>query len=66
MEVHEFDIEIRPDGKVLVRVQGAKGPACLDYAKFFEQLLNSKAEIELTSEYYEPPSQVEIKLDQGR
>ncbi len=64
METHEFDIDILPDGRVKVHIKGAKGAACMDYVKLFEQALGSAAEVERTSEYYEPPSNVRIRLEQ--
>lgn len=64
METHELDIEVRPDGTVKVHIRGAKGPSCMEYTKLFEQILNSTGEAERTSEYYEPPTGVQIRLDQ--
>lgn len=63
MEPHEFEIEIRPGGKVRVHIKGVKGHACMDYAKLLEQIVGSVAEVEHTSEYYEPPANVEIHLE---
>ncbi len=65
MESHEFDIDILPDGRVKVHIKGVKGAACMDYVKLFEQVVGSAAEVERTSEYYEPPSNVEIHLEQN-
>lgn len=64
MEAHEFDIVIRPGGEVKIEVKGAKGPACMEYVKFFESILGEAREVEHTAEYYEPPSGVEIHLDE--
>jgi hypothetical protein len=64
MEVHEFDIEIRPDGKVAVHIRGVKGAACMEYTKLFEQILAGSANVELTAEYYEPPTGVQIRVEQ--
>ena len=64
MECHEFDIEIRPNGEVRVHIHGVKGPGCTEYVKLFEQILHSEGETELTSEYYEPPTGVEIHIEQ--
>ena len=64
METHELDIEVRPDGTVKMHVRGAKGPACMEYTKLIEQILTSTGEVEKTSEYYEPPTGVQIHLDQ--
>ena len=62
METHEIEFEIRPDGTVQAHVTGAKGGACLEYAKLLEQLLGSTGDVQLTSEYYEPPTGVQIDL----
>jgi len=64
VECHEFDIEIRPGGEVRVHIHGVKGAPCLEYVKLFERILGGQADTQLTSEYYEPPTQVEIKVDQ--
>ena len=64
MRCHEFEIEIRPSGEVQVHIQGVKGPGCQQYQKLFERILHSEAEAELTNEYYAPPEQVEIRIDQ--
>jgi len=62
MEQHELDITIGTDGKVRVHVQGAKGPACMDYVKMLGSILNSEGELTHTSEFYEPPTGVAIHL----
>lgn len=64
METHEFDITIAPDGAVVVHVKGTHGPACEEYVGFFEKILSAEAETERTSEYYLPPSDVVINLEQ--
>jgi len=64
MESHELDIEIRPDGTVAVHIKGVKGEGCETYAKFFEELLNHEGERTRTSEFYEPPTGVEIHIRQ--
>jgi len=63
VESHELEIEIRPGGKISVHIKGVKGQACMDYAKLLEQIAGSVAEVEHTSEYYEPPTNVEIHLE---
>ena len=65
MEAHDLEIEIGKDGKVTVRVKGAKGQACLAYAKLIESLVGKEQSRELTSEYYEPDSKVDLHLDLG-
>ncbi len=64
MEKHEFEIEIRKNGEVKVHVRGAKGKRCLDYVTFFEKVIGKLKEKQLTSEYYEPDSKVEIRVEQ--
>lgn len=66
MECHELEIMIRPGGKVEVLVRGAKGAGCLEYARLVQQIFNAQGQVELTSEYYEPPTGVEIHLEQSR
>lgn len=63
MEMHELEVAIQPDGTVKIHVKGTKGPVCEKYVEFFEQVLNSTAEVERTSEYYEPPSDVTVDLE---
>lgn len=64
MEAHELEIEIRPNGKIQVHVAGAKGPACLEYVKLLESLIGPSKNLQLTDEYYEPPSGVRMVVDQ--
>lgn len=63
MEKHEFDITVNKDGTVRIEVSGAKGPACEKYVDLFQRILQGEVEVERTSEYYEPPSGVEIRLE---
>ncbi len=64
MEQHEFDIKIKPDGKVEVHIKGVKGPVCMEYAKLFERIIGKTETVEHTGEYYEPPSGVQVLVDQ--
>ena len=64
MEPHEFDISIQPDGKVQVHIKGVKGQACEEYVKLFQQILSAEGQVEHTSEYYEPPTNVAIHIEQ--
>jgi len=64
MESHELRIEIGKDGKVRVETSGAKGKACLEYIKLVEQIVGKSLGQELTQEYYEPDSRVEIQAGQ--
>ena len=65
MPQQDIEIEIRKDGSVKVHIVGVKGPQCLEYAKLFERIGGPEQDRELTSEYYEPESQVgqDISLD---
>ena len=60
----EVEIELRPDGTVVVRTEGVKGPQCLKYTEFLEQLVGKRQSLELTSEYYEKESQVQVGVRQ--
>lgn len=60
MESHELEIEIGKDGKVRVKTAGAKGKSCLEYIRLVEQIVGRMQSRELTSEYYEPDSKVQI------
>ena len=57
----EVEIEIDKSGETKVHFKGMKGKACLEYAKFLEQIIGKIKSQELTSEYYEPDLDVEIK-----
>jgi hypothetical protein len=63
MANEEFEIEISPSGKVIVRTIGIKGPQCLDYAEMFAQILGREESRELTSEYYEASTEVRRHID---
>ena len=47
-----------------MHVKGAKGPACLEYAKFLTKIVGKVKSEQLTSEYYEPPTKARIHLEQ--
>ncbi|MBI2901734.1 MAG: DUF2997 domain-containing protein [Planctomycetes bacterium] len=61
MESHELEIEIGKDGRVRVRTSGAKGKSCLEYARLMEEIVGKIENRELTAEFYEPDSKVEIR-----
>lgn len=65
MECHEFDIQILPGGQIRINIHGVKGPGCKEYAKMFEKIMNTTGETEITSEYYEPPTGIEIHIEQS-
>ena len=54
----EFEIEIRPDGKVQVRTKGIKGPRCLEYAELFAEIIGHEESRQLTAEYHEQETEV--------
>lgn len=63
MAKEEIEITISPTGKVTVRTIGIKGPACLDYAELFAQIVGREESRELTSEYYEATSGVQRRIE---
>lgn len=64
MPQREFDITIEKTGEVRLHISGAKGRACLDFAKIFEEIIGEMRSQELTSEFYEPEEQVHYRIDQ--
>jgi hypothetical protein len=63
MSKEELEIEISPEGKVTVRTLGIKGPRCLDLAELVARIVGREESRELTSEYYEQPTEVQHHLD---
>lgn len=55
MEQEELEITIDANGKVNIKVVGAKGGKCLDITKPIEAALGEVTVREMTSEYYEQP-----------
>ncbi len=53
MEQQELEITIDADGKVTIKVAGAKGGQCLDITKPLEEALGEVKEREFTPEYYQ-------------
>lgn len=49
----EIDIEITPDGEVVLKVRGAAGDQCLELTRALEQELGIVVDREMTSEYYQ-------------
>lgn len=64
MAQHEVEIIISETGEVRVHVKGAKGKACLEYAKWITEIVGKVKEQKLTSEYYEPETKVATKIQQ--
>ena len=56
MNAHDLEITIAKDGKVTLSVKGAKGPSCMDYARFLEGVIGRVESEERTAEFYEPAS----------
>jgi hypothetical protein len=54
----EIEIQIGADGKVVVRTTGVKGPRCLEYTQFIQELIGREESRVITSEYHEPDGQV--------
>lgn len=61
---HELEIEITAQGKVEVRVKGAKGKRCMDYVQVFSSIGKIENQ-QTTGEYYEPQPPVHI-TDEAR
>lgn len=57
----EIEIVIGKDGEVHVHTHGMKGKKCLEYIKILGETVGKIKEQILTSEYYEPEPDVEIK-----
>jgi len=64
MAKHEVEITISKAGEVKVHVKGAKGKACLEYAKWLTEIVGKVKDQQLTSEYYEPETKARIKLQE--
>lgn len=56
MAQEELQIEIAPDGRVTMRTQGIKGPACMDWADLLAQIVGREEFREKTPEFYEHAS----------
>jgi hypothetical protein len=57
----EIEIEIRPDGQVIISTHGIKGKECLKYAEFIQQLVGREESRRLTDEFHEPENSVRIQ-----
>lgn len=65
MAQHEVEISISKTGEVKVHIKGAKGKACVEYAKWLTQVIGQVKDQRLTSEYYEPEVKSRIDLHQS-
>lgn len=64
MAQHDVEITISKTGEVKVHVKGAKGKACMDYAKWLTKVIGKVKNEQLTSEAYEPEVKTRIDLHQ--
>jgi len=62
MNRREMEITIDRNGKVQIRVLGAKGASCVDFTKWLEDELGEVQSRELTSDYYEGQAGVETEV----
>ena len=60
-----LDIEISPDGKVILHVSGVPGEKCLDITKDLEKELGEVLSREHTSEYYIQEEGTTEKIETG-
>jgi len=65
MAQHEVEISISKTGEVKVHVKGAKGKACLEYAKWLTKVVGKVKSQQMTSELYEPETKARIDLHQN-
>ena len=66
MAHQEIEIEIGADGKVTVRTKGIKGPACVDVAEMFAQIIGREESRQLTAEYYENSEHLQSGIEVHR
>jgi hypothetical protein len=64
MAQHEVEISISKTGEVRVHIKGAKGKACMEYAKWLTQAIGKVKNEQKTSEFYEPEVKSRINLHQ--
>ncbi len=64
MAQHDVEITISKTGEVKVHVKGAKGKACMDYAKWLTKVIGKVKDQQMTSESYEPEVKARIDLHQ--
>ena len=63
MAQKEIEIEISKDGSVRVHIEGVKGAKCMEYAKKIANSIGIIEDVEHTSEYYEPETEVGIDVE---
>ena len=64
MAQHEVEISISKTGEVRVHIKGAKGKACMEYAKWLTKVVGKVKNQQMTSESYEPEVKTRIDLHQ--
>jgi hypothetical protein len=64
MAQHDVEITISRNGDVKVHVKGAKGKACMEYAKWLTRVIGRVKDQQMTSEFYEPETRTRIDLHQ--
>jgi hypothetical protein len=64
MAQHDVEITISRTGEVKVHVRGAKGKACVEYAKWLTKVIGRVKDEQKTSEFYEPEVKSRIDLRQ--
>ena len=64
MKDEEIEIEISPDGKVVVRTIGIKGPRCVEIAEAIALIVGREESRQLTDEYYEVGIQTHAQVEQ--
>ncbi len=64
MAQHDVEITISKTGDVKVHIEGVKGKACVEYAKWLTDVIGRVKDRQLTSEYYEPEVKSRIDLHQ--
>ncbi len=57
-----INIEILPNGKVNLSVDGVKGSGCEDLTKFIEEALGEVQSRERTAEYYEQEVEETVRV----
>jgi hypothetical protein len=60
MERPEFEITIRKDGKMTVKVKGVKGVKCGQLADMIKEIVGKEDDRQYTSDYYVQEGQVRI------
>ncbi|MEK7486277.1 MAG: DUF2997 domain-containing protein, partial [Planctomycetota bacterium] len=57
----EFNIRIEKNGKLKVEISGVQGEECIQLAELLKSIIGKEELREMTSEYYGPGAEVQIK-----